>query len=113
VTRLPTTASELESTLVGFFPTFATELAKVEPDPSEFGERTLHSVLLDFAPYFARHAESFSERQLEGFGQFLSAALQTGGHLENALSTCFLEHAHQLKVNKKLRHIIRKAQRPT
>ena len=113
MTRLPTTAAELESTLVGIFSSFATELAKVEADPPEFGERTLYAVLLDFAPYFARHAKSFSEHQLEGFGHFLHAALQTGGQLENALSTCFLEHAHQLKVSKQLRQALRKAQRPT
>jgi hypothetical protein len=111
VTPLPTTVAELESTLVGIFPTFAAELAAVADDPPELGERTLHSVFFEFAPYFSRHVDSFSDKQLEKFGKLLHAALQTNGQLENALSTCFLEHVRQLKVSKQVRRLLRKAAR--
>ena len=111
MTTLPSTVRELESTLVGMFPTFAAELISDADVPPEFGERSLHSVFFDFAPYFTRNVGSFSEKQLERFGQFLHAALQTTGQLENAVSTCFLEHAHQLRVNKQVRAALRKAAR--
>jgi hypothetical protein len=111
VTTLPRTVAELESTLVGMFPTFAAELTSDADASPELGERSLHSVFFEFAPYFSRNVGSFSKKQLERFGQFLHAALQTSGQLENAVSTCFLEHAHQLKVNKQVRAALRKAAR--
>lgn len=111
MTTLPRTAPELESTLVGMFPTFAAELTSDADASPELGERSLHSVFSDFAPYFSRNVGSFSEKQFERFGQFLNAALQTSGQLENAVSTCFLEHANQLNVSKQLRAALRMAAR--
>jgi hypothetical protein len=107
---LPNSPAELQAFLVGVFPSFA---ADVEADewPPEFGELTFHRVMFEFAPFFAKEVDSFSAKQLAAFGQFLQLVEATEGSLENAVSTCFLEHAHQLKVNKKLRPWLGKARR--
>jgi hypothetical protein len=79
--------------LVALDSAFETEL---EVEDSE--ELTLHRVMMIFAQYFGANHSRFSQKQLRRLGDWLSTAVSAGDELENAVSTCFLEHARQLKV---------------
>ena len=79
-------------------PPFETEMEEEGP-PEQF---THHQVMRIFAEYFAANHRSFSEKQLRALGDWLSDAVAAGGEIENAVSTCLLEHSRQLKVNRVL-----------
>ena len=83
--------------LVALDSAFTTELELEEPE-----ELTVHSVMSLFAQYFGSNGGRYSERQLRSLGEWLSSAVTVPGPLENAVSTCFLEHMRQLKVNRLL-----------
>jgi hypothetical protein len=83
--------------LVALDSAFETEL---EVEESE--ELTLHRVMSLFAQYFGANGSRFSEKQLRRLGEWLSSAVSVPGELENAVSTCFLEHTRQLKASRLL-----------
>lgn len=83
--------------LVGLDSAFETELEGEEPE-----ELNLHRVMILFAQYFGANGHRFSEKQLRLLGEWLSSAVSVPGEFENAVSTCFLEHTRQLKVNRLL-----------
>ncbi len=83
--------------LVALDPAFETELEVEEPE-----ELTPHHVMSLFAQYFGKNGSRFSEKQLRRLGEWLSSAVSVPGELENAVSTCFLEHTRQFKVNRLL-----------
>src|ERR1044072_549721 len=41
-------------------------------------------------------------RSSRRFGDWISKAVAVDGHIENAVSTCFLEHTRQVKINRVL-----------
>jgi hypothetical protein len=89
------TPKDMVDFLVALDPPFETELENEKPD-----ELTLHRVMMLFAQYFGANRSSFTKKQLARLGEWLSASVAAGGMVENAVSTCFLEHIHQLKVNR-------------
>ena len=72
---------------------------------------TFHSVLLAVTPFFGAQLTSFSESQLRRFGEMISVAVARDGVLENAFSTCLLEHLHQLKAERVMRPYLTKIAR--
>jgi hypothetical protein len=76
---------------------FETELEVEEPE-----DLTLHRVMSLFAQYFGANSSRFSEKQLRRLGEWLNSSVSVSGELESAVSTCFLEHARQLKVDRLL-----------
>lgn len=86
--------SELLECLQTIFPTFGDGelLAEIE-----IGDAELHGVMRRFAEYFGAHGRTFTKGQLQALGRVLDQAAVQGGKLENAVSTCFLEHLHQIK----------------
>jgi hypothetical protein len=89
--------------LVSLDPAFETELEDEDLDSMNH-----HAVMALFAQYFGANVGGFTVNQLRRLGDWLSAAVAAGGDIENAVSTCFLEHAHQLKVNRILRPFLSK-----
>jgi hypothetical protein len=83
--------------LIALDPPFETELELEDPQ-----ELNNHRIMMIFAKYFAANRASFSAKQLRRLGDWLNSAVAAGGELENAVSTCFLEHVRQLKVNRML-----------
>jgi hypothetical protein len=65
-------------------------------------ERSFHSVIRDLADYFPGMCLSLHEKQLRAFAAWVNGMVEAGGDLENAVSTCFLEHSGQLGVYKLL-----------
>jgi len=65
-------------------------------------EWTHHNVMREFLEYFASNHESFTAKQLRRIGAWINDADSVQGDLENAVATCFLEHARQVKINRVL-----------
>ncbi|MGH6763581.1 MAG: DUF2195 family protein [Phyllobacterium sp.] len=85
---------ELLKSLQTIFPTFgdAELLAEIET-----GDVGLHGVMRHFTEYFGAVGQTFTKGQLRALGRVLDQAIVQGGELENAVSTCFLEHLYQIK----------------
>jgi len=83
--------------LVALDPAFEAEL-----DADDLDGLSHHRVMMAFASHFGARHGSYSPKQLAQLGNWLNAGVAAGGELENAISTCFLEHARQLKVNRVL-----------
>jgi len=88
------TPQELREWLVTVFPSFQKEWDEEEDCHS------LHQVFMLFAPYFGSNAQAFTEIQLTALGDLINRAVRNDDDLENAISTCFLEHLHQVNPDK-------------
>lgn len=62
-----------------------------------------HAILMDFAPHARTVMEAAEPTVIRRFARLVNQAIRQGGELENAMTTCFLEHASQLKVRTILR----------
>jgi hypothetical protein len=65
-------------------------------------EWTHHHIMRVFLVYFSVHRDSFNEQQLRQFGNWVNSAVSSDDDLENAVSTCFLEHIRQVRINRVL-----------
>lgn len=103
MTTPPRTPSELRDLLYKIFPVYRTHWEDSDnPFISEDGTFNFHGVMIDFTEYFARSLDALSEKQLRELGGLIDAAVAEDGPLENAVSTCLLEHLHQIKASKVL-----------
>jgi len=89
------TSRDLRAALVKLFPDFGAEPAD-EPE-------SYHRVVMDLAPFVTRYLEQGSPRTAEAFGELVSGMVGAGGDQENAIETCLLEHASQLRCDDLLR----------
>ena len=97
--RLPQSPEQLLEALFTIFPRYRAGY----DGPVHDDTPTFHSVLMSFTPFFGREAATMPELQLRSLGTLISVAVAAGGSLENAFSTCLLEHLHQLRASKILR----------
>jgi hypothetical protein len=86
----------LAETLMAMFPEFAVELEGEEVT-------SYHQVIQRLTPVISDYLQGAPKRTLEHFCEVVNAMVAAGGDKENAISTCLLEHASQVKV----RNIIR------
>jgi hypothetical protein len=104
---LPQSPEELLEELFAIFPQY-----RVNYDgPFHDSTPTYHSVLQAFILFFGGQLALCSEAQLHRFGELVSLAVAQGGSLENAFSTCLLEHLHQIKAERTLRPFLSKIAR--
>jgi hypothetical protein len=95
--------------LCAIFPAFEASWAEEEAPPEDglvdgvYYEWSHHAVLRNFLAYFAINRESFSPKQLRALGEWIDRAVTADDDLENAVSTCFLEHARQVAIDRILR----------
>jgi hypothetical protein len=85
--------------LILLFPEFIKEW----DNGASFGHRenyTYHSVLQEFAPVSLKMLSNATTSQIKDFCNLLNRMVEIGGDHENAVSTCFLEHASQVGVRK-------------
>ncbi len=87
---------ELRHLLEEIFPAFSNEW-----DDDEQSE-SLHHVMFVFTPFFGGHAAQCRPNQLEQLANFINRSVQNDDQLENAISTCFLEHLHQINAERLL-----------
>ena len=87
---------ELLAILTILFPEFASEFEADEK------VTTYHQVVLRLAPVIAGYLEVAPAR-IEGFCDLVNAMVDARGDKENAMSTCLLEHASQVNLNRTIR----------
>ena len=93
----PVTARQLWSELVRVFPDFVEEHTAADLEESERdGTPTLHSVMIPFMQFFGGVQRTLSAKQLKELSTLLNDAVELDDDLENAVSTCFLEHLRQI-----------------
>ena len=88
---------QLFQALCDLFPVFADEFDEDEEIS------TYHQVVSSLAPVITSFLENSSERTVKKFYRIVNDSVAEGGLVENAMSTCLLEHASQLKC----KHLIR------
>ncbi len=104
----PSNARELWKRLIALFPSFAEYHSLHDLDESvREGAATLHSVMIPFTQYFGGNLDTFTDKQLKGLASLLYEAVSIADDLENAVSTCFLEHLRQIGAYKKLAPYLR------
>jgi hypothetical protein len=87
------------------FPTFANEWAEQGMPPEDglvddvYYEWTHHRVVNAFLDHLSASGVQFTDDQFSQLGEWLNAAVEGEGALENAVSTCFLEHMHQVELD--------------
>jgi len=89
-------AKDLRDMLFKIFPSFVNEWEEDQED------LTLHGVLLMFTDYFGKREEPFSEKQISKLATFINDSVVNDDELENAISTCFLEHLRQIRADRRL-----------
>ncbi len=86
-------STKLKDKLCKLFPDFSDEFEDDE-------ELSLHGVFLRFSPVAYEYLSIASRKQMKEFCEIINEGVSSGGELENAISTCFLEHASQIGVRK-------------
>jgi len=114
-TERPKTSRELWEMLTRMFPPFAEECRPEElADREREGTATFHSIMFPFTQYFGANRSSFSDRQVRQLAELINQAVEAPDELENAVSTCFLEHLRQVRTYKVLApHLSTQAKRRT
>jgi len=103
---LPKTPSELRDRLISMFPGYV--FVRDEYDLLDF---TFRARLMDFTDYYGVNNSAFTDLQIKAFASLINEAVEAGGELENAFSTCFLEHLHQVHARKPLTTFLSKMAR--
>ena len=83
--------------LVSIFPAFGQELDEGEAFGYD-GDYTYHTVFLALGPQSFKLLSEASDEQIRKLCSLLNYLFSNGGVFENAVTTCFLEHASQLSV---------------
>jgi hypothetical protein len=104
--NVPQSPSQLRDALAAIFPTLPRDFGVQGESVFEDAGPTFHSVLRDFAYFFAKDIDQFTDRQLARFAGLVVRSMASPGPLENAMETCFLEHARQLKVNGRIEPLL-------
>ena len=98
--RRPTTPEELRDQLYAIFPDFQEEWDIEDNEFIDDGRFTYHGLMLAFHDYITVRIPELSQRQVQTFAELLNTAVAQDDDLENAISTVFLEHMHQLGISK-------------
>lgn len=97
--------------LVALVPSFGAEWEAGEPAS---GNPNLHAIVGALAAFLGANHATLSTGQLRILGRWVNASVDAGGTRESAVSTCLLEHLHQLKLDRLLGpHLSREARKRT
>lgn len=108
---VPETAEGLLAILTAIYPSFQ-PLAEDDPFLEAAGDGlAYHAVMREFAVFFGREAITSTPDQLQRLTALLVQGCEAGGKLENAISTCLMEHTRQLGVERTLRPWLAQARR--
>lgn len=90
----PFEPADLAARLTELFPPFAAELVELD------GPCTLHAVVLRLTPRITGYLEVADPKKIKAFCELVNVMAQAGGDAGNAIATCLLEHASQVRVRK-------------
>lgn len=88
--------NSLATKLNELFPAFMAELEGEEIS-------SYHQVILRLTPVISGYLQALPPPRTKEFCELVNAMVSAGGDQENAISTCLLEHASQVKVAKIIR----------
>ena len=71
----------------------------INPD----GRFSIHSVFIEFTDFFGRYVQNPEKPRLVALANFINQGMAADPSFENAVSTCFLEHLHQIRAKKILK----------
>lgn len=104
--KLPTdlqSAPALLAALCWAYPLFKDEWASDNPLIAEDGSFSPHAVWMAFLPFWTRCVHESTAVQVGCVAALINASVAAGGRAENAVSTCVLEHANQVKAVRDLK----------
>ena len=108
-----TEAKDLAEFLIGLFPSFEKEWVELEQSYKKTAAQigydsglSFHQVLQTFAPLSFELLQKATPKQVSDFCKFINQAISDRGNLENALSTCLLEHASQVGIRDILKPLL-------
>jgi len=90
---------QLVDQLIKIFPEFSNDWDEGESYGYK-GNYTYHCVFLEFTPVSHMIFSRATNDQITDFCKLINRIVEMGGDIENAVSTCFLEHASQVGVRK-------------
>jgi hypothetical protein len=85
--------------LIRIFPAFLNEWDEGESYGFK-GKYNYHCVFQEFTPVSHMLFNKATTSQIKEFCELINSLIEIGGVCENAVSTCFLEHASQVGVSK-------------
>ncbi|AFU99764.1 DUF7674 family protein [Simiduia agarivorans] len=95
---------KLKNSLISLFPSFAEELVEDEPGEFEYREElSLHHIWRCFSYTASKELVQAEVKVIKSLAELVNKSVAAGGVEENAVSTCFLEHASQIGVKKALK----------
>jgi hypothetical protein len=98
----PRSPPELTQALVAIFPSLPRDFGVSGESVFDHAGPTYQSVIRDFAYFFGKNIEIFSDRQLRRFAELVTQSVSQGGDLGNAMDTCFLQQMDQLRVRDRI-----------
>jgi hypothetical protein len=98
-------SNEVLAAITSIFPEFAVEWERDNPYITD-GKFSIHSVYMAFLPFLASAEKT--EKNLRMVASLINGAVSAGGGSENAVSTCVLEHAHQVGLTSALKPYLSK-----
>lgn len=99
----PPAPEQLLAALQTIFPTFESQGLRedLQDDLLPLSGK-LHCIVRDFMDFFSSAQDEASEHQLKSLGSLINEAVAMDDVLENAVSTCMLEHLRQIEAYKAL-----------
>jgi len=84
--------SSLIQALTTLFPAFANEQSWEEPE-------SYHQVVIRLSSHITTYLQAASAQTIKDFCDLINTLVLAGGDKKNAISTCLLEHASQIKLS--------------
>lgn len=103
-----TTPEKIVKELISIFPEFEKEWDNGEGLGYEENNFSAHSVFLTFGPVSNNLFEGANDKKIKKFCEFVNLLVKEGGNSENAVSTCFLEHASQFNIRNNIKPYLSK-----
>ena len=91
------TPKDLVIALIDLFPGFRKDWDEGEGEGG-IGQYNFHTVFIEFAPGCSGYIAMASPRKIVAFCALINNFIARGGDMENAVSTCLLEHASQVGI---------------
>jgi len=89
--------------LTQLFPSFEKEFEEEDCEDMNY-----HRIFRELLYFYGKYLDSFSQKQLNIFAEFINKSVEQECGLENAIGTCFLEHLYQGKPTKALKPLLSK-----
>ena len=93
---------DLVAAPIDLFPKFQDEWDEGEAYGG-IGQYSFHTVFMELAPVCSGYLAEASSRTVETFCTLINRFVASGGDMENAVSTCLLEHASQVGIAKTIK----------